>query len=221
MKKSEVPQRKKGPNDLNLEVPPDEMPEDFLAHAVLNPPTRALFTMHAYPISELGGADATTMLDDLKQHVAAIQAGNLSHMEAMLVSQAETLNAMFHHLAKRAQVMDYEHMEPVLRLALRSQALCRANIEALAAIKNPVPVAFVKQANIANGPQQVNNGDAANLVSGKNKNSPIKLLELDHGRSKRMDTSATRTPKEGHSKVAAMEQVNRPAKRARKGGRSA
>ena len=31
-------------------------------------------------------------------------------------------------------------------------------MEALAEMKNPHPVAFVKQANIAHGPQQVNNG---------------------------------------------------------------
>jgi hypothetical protein len=39
----------------------------------------------------------------------------------------------------------------------KPQAQCRATIEALAEIKNPRPVAFVKQANIAQGPQQVNN----------------------------------------------------------------
>lgn len=35
---------------------------------------------------------------------------------------------------------------------------CRATLETLAEIKNPRPVVFVRQANIANGPQQVNNG---------------------------------------------------------------
>jgi hypothetical protein len=44
-----------------------------------------------------------------------------------------------------------------MRLALRAQNQCRATLETLAAIKNP-PVVFAKQANIANGPQQVNNG---------------------------------------------------------------
>ena len=34
------------------------------------------------------------------------------------------------------------------------------NCETLAVIKNPQPVAFVRQANIANGPQQVNNAPA-------------------------------------------------------------
>ena len=50
--------------------------------------------------------------------------------------------------------------ETYLRLALRAQAQCRATLETLAVIKNPQPVAFVRQANIANGPQQVNNAPA-------------------------------------------------------------
>jgi hypothetical protein len=48
-----------------------------------------------------------------------------------------------------------------LTFALKAQAQCRSALEALAEIKNPRPVSFVKQANIANGPQQVNNGAAA------------------------------------------------------------
>ena len=46
----------------------------------------------------------------------------------------------------------------LLRSDLKAQAQCRATLEALAEIKNPHPVAFVKQANISSGHQQVNNG---------------------------------------------------------------
>jgi hypothetical protein len=47
-----------------------------------------------------------------------------------------------------------------MRLALKAQSQCRATLETLATVKNP-PVLFAKQANIANGPQQVNNGTPA------------------------------------------------------------
>ncbi len=43
-----------------------------------------------------------------------------------------------------------------MRLALKAQAQCRATLETLAKIKNP-PTLFAQQANIAHGPQQVNN----------------------------------------------------------------
>lgn len=45
-----------------------------------------------------------------------------------------------------------------MRLGLKAQDQCRHTLETLAVMKNP-PV-FARQANIANGPQQVNNGHA-------------------------------------------------------------
>ena len=61
-------------------------------------------------------------------------------------------------MARRGEHREYlPAAETYLRLALKAQAQCRATVEALAEIKNPRPVAFVKQANIAQGPQQVNN----------------------------------------------------------------
>jgi hypothetical protein len=50
-----------------------------------------------------------------------------------------------------------KNCEIYLRLALKAQNQCRMTLETLATIKNP-PAVFAKQANIAHGPQQVNNG---------------------------------------------------------------
>jgi hypothetical protein len=78
-----------------------------------------------------------------------------------------------------------------LRLALKAQGQCRATLETLAMIKNPHPVAFVRQANIAHGPQQVNNGLAEPgepSRAGKTKNQQNKLLEVQSG--ERLDTEA-------------------------------
>ena len=78
----------------------------------------------------------------------------------MLVAQTIALNAVFSDMAWRAAENIGEYLpatEIYLRLAFKAQAQFRATIEALAEIKNPRPVAFVKQANIAQGPQQVNN----------------------------------------------------------------
>ena len=43
-----------------------------------------------------------------------------------------------------------------LRVALKAQAQCRATLETLAEMKQP-PTLLARQANIAHGPQQVNN----------------------------------------------------------------
>ena len=77
-----------------------------------------------------------------------------------------------------------------MRLALKAQGQCRATLETLANIKNPRPVAFVQQANIAHGPQQVNNGMAPSqgepAQATKNAFEPNELLEQQHG--ERLDT---------------------------------
>jgi hypothetical protein len=79
----------------------------------------------------------------------------------MLTAQAHTLDAIFHRLAQKATHSEYlNELDANLRLALKAQSQCRTTLETLAAIKNPQPLAFVRQANIAHGPQQVNN-DAA------------------------------------------------------------
>ncbi len=73
--------------------------------------------------------------------------------------------------------------ELYLRLALKAQGQCRATLETLAVIKNPTALTFVKQANIAHGPQQVNNTiappDPQALSHGKTAIEPNKLLGID------------------------------------------
>ena len=78
----------------------------------------------------------------------------------MLNAQANALNTIFGELCRRASLNMGQHMdtaERYLRLAFKGQGQCRATLETLAAIKNP-PLVYAKQANIAHGPQQVNNG---------------------------------------------------------------
>src|SRR5262249_2939174 len=69
-----------------------------------------------------------------------------------------------------------------------------ATLEPLAEIKNAAPVAFVRRANIANGPQQVSN--AATRVAGasrarESENPPNKLLEQQP--NEWLDRKTTRT----------------------------
>jgi hypothetical protein len=75
----------------------------------------------------------------------------------MLTAQAHTLDAIFNSLAQRAALNMGEYIqacETYLKLALRAQSQCRTTWEALATIKNPPVMGYVRQANIAHGPQQ-------------------------------------------------------------------
>ena len=92
--------------------------------------------------------------------VTKVRHGDMSGPEAILVSQASALNSIFTEMARRSALNMSEYIEAsekYMRLALKAQAQCRATIETLAEMKNP-PLVIARQANIANGPQQVNNG---------------------------------------------------------------
>src|SRR5690348_15617292 len=106
----------------------------------------------------------------------------MTGIETMLVTQANALDLLFNQLARNAASSDHlTQFQVHLSLALKAQAQSRATLEALAEIKNPRPVAFVKHANIAHGPQQVNNGTDSNAPSapharGKNGETTNELL---------------------------------------------
>ena len=106
-----------------------------------------------------GEVDLAELLKDLRERVEKVQGGDMRPVEAMLFGQAVTLETIFTSLARRATSQEYlKQFQAYLGMALKAQAQCRATLEALAEIKNPRPVAFVKQANISGGHQQVNNG---------------------------------------------------------------
>lgn len=142
------------------------------------------------------GIDAPTMLATLRDQAVAVQNGETALPEAMLINQASALQAMFVRLSERAmEQTQMPNLEGFMRLALRAQSQCRAALETLATIKNP-PVIYARQANISNGPQQVNNGEAKpnfqtstrpRAHAGENQNPESKLLEeqprewLDNG----------------------------------------
>ena len=136
-----------------------------------------------------GGIDVPSLTDVLRDQAAAVNRGELNHVEAMLMNQATALQSLFARLAERGMSCDtIVPFEANLRMALRAQSQCRATLETLAAIKNP-PVVFAKQANInqGNGNQQVNNGIPASAThAGEIINQPNELLEAQHG--ERMDT---------------------------------
>jgi hypothetical protein len=100
-----------------------------------------------------------------------------------------------------------------MRLALKAQSQCRATLETLAEIKNPSSVAFVRQANIAHGPQQVNNSLPSR--AGESEVNPNTLLEATHG--ERLDTGAEGTPGRADTDLEAVGAVNRAEKPSRQG----
>lgn len=152
--------------------------------------------------------DTPTMLATLRDQAAAVQGGDLSHAEAMLINQASSLQALFVRLSERA--MEQAHMpnlEGFMRLALRAQSQCRATLETLATIKNP-PIIYAKQANVTSGPQQINNGTAAPSQAREIESEQSQLLRASHGEWMDNGTAGATIP--SYSTVEAVGEIDRP-----------
>jgi hypothetical protein len=137
-----------------------------------------------------GEQDLGELIDSLSASIEDVNKGDLKRCEGMLTGQAYALQSIFMNLSRRAiRQQCLNQFEAYLKLALKAQSQCRATLEALAAIKNP-PIILAKQANIANGHQQVNNGIPGQAPHAEEiKNQPNELLEQTHG--ERLDTRAT------------------------------
>jgi hypothetical protein len=176
---------------------PGEKPVDMTARIGLSPTMLNAYASVSFtrnnPMVKISGTelDFGAWADMMVAKVNALAAGGTSQIEEQLLCQAATLEAAFVEMMRRAS----EHMgtpsgETYMRLGLKAQAQCRATLETLAEIKNPRPVFInAKQANVANGnqqvnntqgPQQVNNGsapDSATSRAGENRNPENELLE--------------------------------------------
>jgi len=164
-----------------------------------------------------GEVDFQELVVGLRDRIRKINSGDMVSVEAMLYGQALTLQTIFTELTRRAANQDHmSQFQTYLTLALKAQSQCRTTLEALAEIKNPRPVAFVKQANIANGPQQVNNGTGTPAARAEeNSASQNGLLEAQHGQW--LDTGTTGTTGSADSHLEAVEAGHGTAHRKRQG----
>ena len=203
MSKSKAKPVNSDPNVLPVSRLPEQSAAQALARTALRPAINGAVVMKAYQGKLLGkDVDLSELVQGLSDSCKQVNGGDLSTLEAMLVSQATALQTVFTSLVCRAQVQTQQrHLEAFMGLALKAQAQSRATISALVELKYPRQATFVKQANIAHGPQHLNNGKAAGEFSEiyahthtRAKKSSIeqnKLLEAQHGQpGKRMDTRA-------------------------------
>ncbi|HUQ35686.1 MAG TPA: hypothetical protein VM144_04850 [Aestuariivirga sp.] len=149
------------------------------------------------------------LVNALNEASKCINSNEMKDVEATLNSQATALNIMFGELSRRAAVNMGTYLptaEIYLRLALKAQNQCRMTLETLSNIKNP-PVMYAKQANIAHGPQQVNNSTKSCAHVEENQNQPNKLLEQSN--EIRMDGRTQDQTSNGNPAVEAVVEVNR------------
>ena len=193
----------KDPQALTLEGKKGDTIPQAKAKAATRASINAVMVVNAYQSNIMGNdVDITELVTEMQAKFKAVNDGDMENMENMLVGQATALQTMFTHLAQRAvEQENMKHYQTFMVLALKAQAQSRATISALVDLKYPKQAAtFVKQANIANGPQQVNNGAkpesgtvraGTHAHAGQNTGRENELLEQQHGNY--LDTRAQGT----------------------------
>jgi hypothetical protein len=176
----------KTPEGDGKKKPGDPVPTHIL---MLSPEAQNAAAMLAW-FKQFGEPKIEALIHELLDKTKAVADGDMRQVEAMLYGQAATLQNLFTNLLRRAAGQEgVAQSTAMLTLGLKAQAQCRSTLETLAEIKNPrPPVAFVGQANIANGPQQVNNATNTRPPARTEQDqvSQNRLLEATNGQ--RLDT---------------------------------
>lgn len=203
------------PAELRHGLTPEEWSQRF-AEFLLTPDLHANLVIEKY--MDVSTLPTHALVGALSGNADKVGAGDLKQAEAMLMTQAYSLQAMFTTLARTAATMqNVKNWEAYMRMALKTQNQCRMTLETLANVKNP-PLVIARQANINNGgQQQVNNGTsspAATSRAEKSISEPNKLLEQQHG--KRLDTRAAGKTGRHDQDLEAVETIVRTKDRGRK-----
>jgi hypothetical protein len=191
---------------LSLDGKKGESIDSVAAQAAINPSIAAAKTIMQFSTQGFDEVDITTLVEKLTEQTNATNRNDLDSLEAMLTAQAHALDAIFNKMALSAAANMGEYLaatDTFLKLGLRAQSQCRSTIEAISAIKNPPMMGYVKQANIAQGHQQVNNAPHAR----EKQNPQNKLLEKQNG--KRLDTSTASKAIEEDSAMETVGAINR------------
>jgi hypothetical protein len=186
-----------------VDVKEGEDPAAALAQAQLSPFVQAAYSVLACYFPK--ALDVTALALALEGQSKEVSGGDMTRVEAILIAQEHTLDAMFGRFARMAVgERNLPQFEAYMRCALRAQAQCARTLEVLGDLKNPSAVAFVRQANIGQA-VQVNNESRARAAIPE---QPNELLEVGNG--KRLDSSTQCATSGPRSQLAPMGSVDRP-----------
>jgi hypothetical protein len=159
---------------MHIPKSPDLTDEAAIASVTFDPLARSLNVSRHFLQPNFGKRSVTESFSALQRKADAVRDGDLSGLERTLVAQADTLDAIFLEMSRKAATNLAEGYLPAgetyMRLALKAQAQTRATIETLAQMKAP-PTVIARQANVTTGPQQVNNTVAVRSGGGNHRST--------------------------------------------------
>lgn len=187
------------------------------AECAVSSVTSNAVTARLFSHGTFGLSDLTECVAVVRGKTEKVLSGDISDIEATLTAQAVALNSIFSEMARRAAMNMGEHLQAAdmyMKNALKAQAQCRSTLETLAEIKNPRQVAFVKQANISQGHQQVNNGvsGAVRTEAHAHGNNPIQSNELSGAGNELLpDARASQVTSRANQEVETVGEIYRGA----------
>jgi hypothetical protein len=205
---------------LSIEPKPGRTEAQTMADAIVSPVIMAGVLAHEYSMCG-NKCEITDVVASMRDITARVKTGDLTDVEAMLMSQATTLQTLFTfftHLAK--QQTGLSQFQAYMTTALKTQNQCRTTLQTLLELKFPRTTAFVKQANITSGPQQINNGVKSEPVDThaqetETEQSKLSLEDTRHEREA-LDIRAETTTGGTDKAMETLEPVHRAKKRNRK-----
>lgn len=194
-KNANIFELKRIPNQEKLQT----TTEHYLSQSTIGASTAKIMNIRGVlPDDDISVHYAKEMLEEIFKQ---IKNGDLSIPEEMLISQAFALNVAFNSLAARAaRQQDASTMQMIMNLCFKAQNQSRATLDSLRQLKQPSQTTFVKQANIAQGHQQVNNLAEKNITPQN---------ELLGAKSANLDSRTTSTAEGVNSTLEAMDKINR------------
>ena len=165
--------------------------------------TMALSKLHG------GGFDGVAALERLSRSVDRIHNNDTNEIEAMLMTQAKSLEYLFYDALGKLPNSNMEHADVFASIALKAQSGCRKTLMALADLKHPRrSTTIIKQQNNAIT-QQVNNNvksEACEIENNKKIANELKA-KVAH-EAKNMDIGTTIAAGTANTSAETMEIFN-------------
>ncbi len=186
---------------------PDQTDDEARAAKLMGPVIRAAAATQATH-NKMLGPDLTigNMARALRAQADAVNQGDLSGIERVLVTQVNSLDLLFNFLLQRGMsCTSLDQLKVDLGLALKAQRQCTLAAATLAEMKNPTGATFIRQANVAQQ-QVVQNGPR----TGENQNRHNEVLGVTHEHIERLDPGAPGTASGANPTLETVGEVHRP-----------
>lgn len=156
--------------------------------------------------------DLVTVLKEVSKGISKINSGDITDIETMLMTQAQTLNIFFHRMLSQVPHIEMiNQIQLFSEIALRAQNQARKTLAALAEIKHPRRATFIKQQNNAINQQvnnQPNNSNKIENIKNPEKIANELLSEVPH---EKMDIGEAGKTIPNHTPSEAMAKIHRTA----------